>query len=153
MNARGIALFLAAACLSGCVRGRWQRQKLNEQPAPGAVETLAPGEADLAQALEALGAPLFVWEQPRGSFALAYGWTEGRGIGGTVSIPISRAWSPSYSYDDVDANLFGLVLIFDHTTRLEVVREGYLRELAAELERQRPADVEFLGPPPGESGE
>jgi hypothetical protein len=147
MSPRGPALLLSALLAGGCVTVRWQRQLGNEHISAAQVEAVRADGSDLAHAMGELGAPLFVWELPQGSFALAYGWLRDRGLGGTVTVPLSRAWSPSYTYADVDANLYGLVLIFDYRTRLQMVREGYLTELAAELRGQRPADVEDLGPP------
>ena len=147
MSARGPALALVALLAGGCVTVRWERQLGDEHISAAQVEAVRAGPADLTQAMDELGAPLFVWELPEGSFALAYGWLRDRGLGGTVTIPLSRAWSPSYTYADLDVNLYGLVLIFDYRARLLVVREGYLSEIVAELRQARPADVEDLGPP------
>jgi hypothetical protein len=140
------ALALAALLSAGCVTVRWERLHHNEAATAAEIAAVVPGSMDLARALELLGAPLFVWELPHGDFALAYGWTQDLALGATITLPTSRALSPSYSYDSLDGRIYGLVLLFDHETRLELVREGYLREIAAELLRARPADVDDLGP-------
>lgn len=139
--ARAAALLLAAALAPGCVQLSYRRT-LQHREVPAEVSSdLAVREADLAECLDALGAPLFVWEQPEGWMALAYGWEDTRHGGVNLSVPISRFFSASVDYNEVDSELKGVVLVFDDERRLVRVRRGVLRELASS-ERPRPFFVE-----------
>lgn len=141
---RAAAVALAGFLASGCISLRWEHDHRFEPIPDASAAQLEPGSSELDACLARFGAPLYVWELPHGSFALAYGWSDDRRLGGTISIPWTRAWSPSYSYEEIDASLDGLVLVFGADERLAIVRRGHLSELAAEL-RRRPADVEDLG--------
>lgn len=150
MRWRALSSVALLALTASCVSGRWTRTHRHEAIAPERIAAAEVGRSDLAQCLTLFGAPLYVWELPDGAFSLAYGWSQDRNLGGTVTIPLSRIFSPSYSYDDVGADLYGLVLLFDRGTTLRPLRKGYLRDIAPELLRRRPADVEEGGvSPPG----
>jgi hypothetical protein len=128
-----------ALVLTSCVNVRWQREHQFEAPAPEVLAAITT-EAPLADCLARLGAPLLVWEEPGGA-ALAWGWFEGRTWGGGVSVPVTSFYSASFNASDIDRNLQGLVLIFDHDWSVRIVRRGQLRELAS-YRRRDPALVE-----------
>lgn len=139
-----VAGVVALACTS-CLTFRYDRTIVNSRPEKGAVETLVPGEATLADALARLGAPLYVWELPASETALAWGWQRDRLRGVTVSIPLDQGGSASASYDDIARKLHGVVLQFDAQKQLVSVRRGFLRDLQTEFTRRRPANVEAAG--------
>ena len=107
------------------------------------LASLAPDRDDLGTCLVRLGAPRFVWEQPRGGFALAYGWLDRADWG------FSASWAPkelsygsaSFEWDSSAADHIGVVLVFDGSLRLRMVRRGFLRDIATDL-RRPPADPE-----------
>jgi hypothetical protein len=135
-----LAALATALLATGCVRLRWSQENRFEPLAEAArAASFVPGRTDLSEVLEGLGAPLFVWEQTSERFAVAYGWFHGRSAGATLSVPVSDSLSASLSYDDLAERLYGLVLTFDADCRLELLREGYLRELAPELFTRRPS--------------
>jgi len=143
--AAALSLSLLALCggLASCVRLQWTRVEVHE-PIPEALyDDLAPGVDTLGSCLERLGAPLYAWEVSSTSFALAYGWNDGRDWGFNVSVPVYRAASGSFEYGSADLDLHGLVLVFDEEGRLLRTERGYLREIAPELaERRRPSLIE-----------
>ena len=127
------ALLLAPLGLcASCLQLTWERHLRFKQPAPAAVEALVVGEADLAASLERLGAPLFVWALPADSCALAWGWFESAELGFDASVPVADQ-SASFSYDDIDERLQGLVLVFDSGRTLVQTRRGYLADLRSSL--------------------
>ena len=137
--------WLAAATggLASCVSFQWTRLEVHEPIPEELSEGLEPGTDTLESCLGRLGAPLYVWEVNSTSFALAYGWNDGRDWGFKVSVPIYRAASGSFQYGDANLDLHGLVLVFDSAERLLRTERGYLRDIAPELaERRRPALVE-----------
>ena len=144
---RALLVLPLLACAS-CVSFRYDRTLVNTPPENGALETLLPGEATLADCLTRLGAPLYVWELPQSEMALAWGWEQSRIYGFTVSVPFDQGGSVSASYDDIARRLRGAVLQFDAAGKLVFVRSGYLRDFAAEFARRRPAMVEPVAPPP-----
>lgn len=135
----GQAGFLTAAlACSACVSVGYQRQLIERKPEPRALEQLAPGATDLADVLERLGAPLDVWEGAGGSPVLAYAGLKSAEWTFTVSVEVYQGQSATYSYSDASARTHGVILIFDRDLRLELVREGLLRDLRLASER-RPA--------------
>ena len=139
------ALLLACAALPvACVSAEWHRAHGLVEPPREAFATLVPGQADLGDCLENLGAPLLVWEEPAGA-ALAWGWYEEDTLAGGVSVPMGEAFSASFDARDVDANMRGLVLLFDNEWTLRIVRRGRLRELAT-YAGQRPIPPDLVLP-------
>lgn len=146
-RARTLIVVLAATLLaSGCFRFSWRHQTRNAPAGSAALDELRPRETSLDQCLERLGAPLYVWEYKRNGVALAYGWLENDEKGFSVSVPIAQDFSASLSYDDADAQMRGVVLLFGPELTLELVRRGYLRDLSVEFDRSRPAASEPAGP-------
>ena len=146
MNVRAV-LLASTLCLSSCVAFSFDRDLRNVPLPDGAIESLQPGDARLEQCLERLGAPLFVWEYKGDGVALAYGWSKEKNWNVTVSVPVTRGYSTSFSYTDDSANLRGAVLLFDRDLKLEIVRHGFLRSLRAELAQKRPAAVDQKSAP------
>lgn len=137
MGAAAFGVFVCASCVSF----RYERTVVNTRPERGAVETLAPGDATLADCLARLGAPLYVWELPGAEMALAWGWERNRLRGLTVSVPLDQGGSASASYDEIARKLHGFVLQFDASGKLTSVRRGFLSDLASEFKRRRPAAI------------
>jgi len=147
-----LALALAPACLSA----EWTRESRQSPPSALARQTLSPGSTALSDALELLGAPLDVYEYRQTGLALAYGWYRSDAKGLRVSVPIYERASASVDYSDNREGLKGLLLLFDEHLRLVSIREGWLADLTAGLERQSPAlldDVEEEAPPGGQPKE
>lgn len=141
--ATAVIVVLAAAPLaSGCFSFAWRHETRNTPPASGSFDELRPGEASLAQCLERLGAPLYVWEYKGNGVALAYGWLESDEKGFALSVPVAQDLSASASYDDRDTRMRGVVLLFAPDLTLELVKQGNLSELSIAFERRRPAPAE-----------
>ena len=138
---RVLPLLLPLA-LASCVSFGWSRDRRHAPPPAGAIGTLAPGQSTLAECLDTLGAPLYVWEYKGEGAALAWGWNDERQKGVSVSIPLYEQAYASLSYDDERARLRGVVLLFGRDLVLEQVRKGWLRDLESEFVRRRPAAVE-----------
>lgn len=106
------------------------------------IESLVPGEAVLADALERLGAPLYVWEGKDGCPVLAYGALRLGEWGFSISAPVFERGSASLSYDDLRAHTQGVILIFGPDLGLRLVRSGNLRDLRHASERRPPASLD-----------
>jgi len=137
-------LAASALCLlpAGCISAEWWRDNRHAPTADAALDDLQPGAADLSRCLAALGAPLRVWEYRGNGMGLAYGWHDHAAWGFTVTIPVHEYVDVSFEYDHGDLELPAVLLLFDAEQRLCEVRRGILREIAADLLRRRPNDVE-----------
>lgn len=135
------ALALALCCES-CVRVSWSRVDVCRSIAPDLHAEMAPHATTLAQCLDELGAPLFVWEVSDDEYGLAYGWDHHVGWGVNVSVPLTQEISGSFDYEDLDSELNGVVFIFDRDDRLQRKRSGFLRDLVGDNARRRPALIE-----------
>ena len=98
------------------------------------VDALVPGRSNLDEILGSLGAPLDVWEGPRGEVVLAYGGLDSAGWNLDVTIYVSNDMGPSFSYTDVAARTRGVVLILDRDLVLRLARRGFLADLRAQTE-------------------
>jgi len=136
---------LALLCLAtGCVSVNWTRESRYAPVADEHLARLEAGRTQLTDCLADLGAPLWVWEHTEGGqdgAALAYGWFDEKDYGLNVSVPVSDNSSASFSYDNLDARLHGLVLFFDDRWVLTSFRTGYLKDLTREV-RRPPAALE-----------
>jgi hypothetical protein len=130
-----------ASGLAGCVTFVWTRDQRYEPLPKDALEGLEPGRTDFAECLRRLGSPLYVWEYKGDGAAIAWGFADEDSKRITVSVPLSEWAHPSLSYGDVDANLRGVVLLFDRELVLESAKSGYLRDLERQYRRVRPALV------------
>jgi hypothetical protein len=139
-HARGF-LALLPLLLASCVSFTWYRTHSNEPSPKNALSTLVPGKSTLDECLQALGAPLYLWEYKGDGAALAWGWNDLNWKGVTLSVPIYDQTAASASYDYGAERMKGAVLLFDRDLVLESVREGWLRDLESELGRRRPAVV------------
>jgi hypothetical protein len=127
------ALLLLLVTLAGCVSARWEYVDTDSRPDPETITGLRPGEANLERCLAALGAPIFVQEH-LGGIAIAYGWTRERSWSVSVKFPLASR-SGSARFSDMTTGLEGILLLFDETDRLTTIRQGYLRDLAAMIQR------------------
>ncbi len=153
MRSRVPFALLLAGGLASCVRFEWTRYQVQE-PIPVEESTaLTPGVDTLESCIARLGAPLYVWEASASTYALAYGWDEGHDWGFNVSVPVGDTASASFDYGDMNLDLHGVVLVFDHGDRLVRSDRGYLRDLAPGLQRRRPSLIDDEDEEPGgESG-
>jgi hypothetical protein len=131
---------MALAC-SSCVRVSWSRVEVGRSLPEGLHAAFTPSGTDLAQCLERLGAPLYVWELSAEEYGLAYGWDYHRGWGLNLSIPLTQEFSASVDYEDLDQKLRGVVLIFDRHDRLLRKRTGFLADTLGGGGRRRPEVV------------
>ncbi len=132
------ALLLAPGCLTGSMR----RDSRFEPLPRGSLRALQIGASDLGDVLSSLGAPLWVWETAGDGMATAYGWHKERGWSLTLSVPVTQQLNATLSYDDLDADLTGVVLFFDAERELVALRRGRLRDLVLEGVRIRSSLVE-----------
>lgn len=129
-----LGVLLGASCISVV----WERDRWHRPPEPAAVETLREGESELSACLEALGAPLHVW-QVAGGYALSWAWYDAEELSYRIEAPLTHAFSASLDYSTIDRETHGLLLLFDEDDRLVLVREGFLRDLMAEDDARSPA--------------
>lgn len=133
------ALAIVALGSTSCLTGGLYRSQAFEPVAPATLAALKPGESTLDDALHTLGAPLFVWESQAGGAALAWGWRDLKRWGFSISLPLDRGESASFSYDSLARDLPGAVLFFDAQDVLVEAREGRLSDIERETIRARPA--------------
>ena len=139
------ALVAGLSLLASCVSFTWSRHRLYQPLPKNAIVDLDPGSTKLDACIERLGAPLYVWEYKGDGAALAWGRGDAQSKRISVSVPV-KGTSPSVTYGDIDATVKGVVLLFDKDLVLEQVKKGYLRAIAREIAKTRPAPVE--APPP-----
>ncbi|MCH2105810.1 MAG: hypothetical protein MK291_04135 [Planctomycetes bacterium] len=135
---RGVGLFVAALLSASCVSVVWEREAWHRPPSAEAVESLSEGRADLAACLEALGAPMKVWQVGDG-VALSWAWYESKELSYRLQVPMTQTFNASFDYATVDRETLGLLLVFDSSDRLVMKREGFLKDLMAEGEERSPA--------------
>lgn len=136
--ARTTAALLAALLGASCVDGDYNRSRIFQEPLAERVDALEVGTSDVEDALDQLGAPVYVIEVGLG-LALAWGWTDVTDWNIDVSAPIGDAQG-NFRFSSTDTTTEGLVLFFGPDWRLKAVRRGYLGELLPR--RQLPRDVE-----------
>ncbi len=96
---------------AGCVEGDYNRYRVFQPPMVDAVRALQPGETELQEALDGLGAPLFVVEVGFG-MALAWGWQATTNWNVEVTVPVGDARG-NVRFTNTDQKTRGLVLFFD----------------------------------------
>jgi hypothetical protein len=131
------ALLSGLLCLlaGGCLSIEWSRTSRSREVAE--FSQLEVGGSDLRQALELLGAPLWVYEHRVHGAALVYGRSVFDTQGFNISVPLGDM-SASLDYTEGETGLRGVLLLFDADLRLTEIREGFLHDLAAGR-RARPA--------------
>jgi len=119
-----LAGLLLAALLPGCVRYIYRRERVNDPVAEEHMEALVAGR-ELQSCLDLLGAPVRVWEDPRGIW-LAYIWIDQKSPSISVSIPTGQLIipGPSLSYGVVKRRGQGVLLCFDNDLKLRFARRG-----------------------------
>jgi len=117
---------LALLLLASCIRLDYVRTMVDEPVPDAKFEALRSGES-LASCLESLGAPAYVWSDPRGVW-LAYIWVRQRGPRLSLSIPTFAfalpGPSPSISYSRIKRRGEGITLCFDADLNLRFARRG-----------------------------
>lgn len=129
-------LALALLCAS-CVTYDYDRFRRYKESEPTAYAELVPGESDLTDALEALGAPVRVWEPRPGALALVWYWADRETEGVSVAVPTSEAVEASFSWRDTSEDDEGLLLVFDEDWQLETLRRGLVGEVLSDVRRAR----------------
>jgi hypothetical protein len=135
----GIALL---APLASCISVTWRHEVDLEHVSARKIKHLQPGVSDLGACLDALGAPLYVWEYRGDGLVLAYGWLQTKHWGAGARADMGNGISASFNYDSIDGATTGYVLFFDEHWILTAVQHGNLRDIAAGYQRRRPAPVE-----------
>ncbi len=135
-----LAIGLGLLALPSCVSFNYSRLSLNEPRPIIVAQELADKSAELQVCLDALGAPLEIWETADG-FAATYGWIDQAGWSFTASISV-RAVPVRFNYVSESRDLFGIVLLFSDDAKLRLARSGYLSEITADLRRRPPQPVE-----------
>ena len=133
-----VGLFAAALLFTSCISIVWERDRWHRPPPPSAVDSLNKGELHLAACLDALGAPLHVWQVTDG-YALSWAWYDAEEVSYRLQFPLTQTFNASLDYSTIDRNTQGLMLLFDDSDRLVLVKEGFLRDLMAEDEVRSPA--------------
>lgn len=134
-------LVVLLALAPACVRLSYDRNVELREPAGAQLEQLVPGEADLTELLDRLGAPLAVYELADGA-AVSYGWSKGQRWRLQASVPVTGDVSGRFSFTDTGQNIPGILCLFDADWTLTEIRRGNLRELTSRLGRRRPQLVE-----------
>lgn len=129
--------------LAACVDGDYNKFRIFQAPLMESVESLRPGETDLASALDVLGAPVFVVEVGLG-MALAWGWQATTAWNVEVSGPIGDAQG-QFQFSSTDEKTEGLVLFFDPSWKLVSVQTGHLADLVPKQQRPRDVEDDLLG--------
>lgn len=125
-------LLVLLPLLAGCVSGGYARSILYQPPGP--TDRLRPGEANLTECLDALGAPLHVREHGDGA-VLVWGWAREAGWGARVSVPVEGR-SASFSYESRSEGMEGLALFFDADWTLTAIRTGRLADVLPPSQRR-----------------
>lgn len=136
MMRAALGALLAGGLATSCLSVNWTRSTLHRPVQGGVLEDYVVDESTMADALDGLGAPLYVWELSRGASALAWGWYGSRDLGVQVSVPTRSPVDPSFQYSQIDRRLCGYVFVFDADDRLRYMRKGYLADIADELRRR-----------------
>ena len=134
-----IAAWLAT--LPGCVSFVWSHEHTFRPTPKDGLADLETGTTTLTTCLDHLGAPLYVWEYKGDGAAVAWGFGDNDSKRISWTIPLQRA-RPTIGLTTIDSKLGGAVLLFDKELVLEEVKQGYLRDLAKEVLRKRPAYIE-----------
>jgi hypothetical protein len=137
-----LAGLLAALCSTACIQLQWSRSSLHQPIDESRTARFEVGDSSMAEALDELGAPLYVWQLPRGHAALAWGWFKSRDLSVQVSVPTKSPADPSFQFTQIDNRLRGYVFVFDDADELVFVKRGYLAEIADELRQRSVCDVE-----------
>lgn len=138
---RSAALIGLALVAASCVQVGWNRESALEPIEPEQVEALVPGEADLGDCLDALGAPVAVWEYQVDGLALAWAWRSLLNHNVSVSVPVTDQTSASYSYTRIGVDVPAWLLLFDGDWELVEVRRANLSELEGRFGRRRPGPL------------
>lgn len=141
----GTAPVLLAFAFAGCVSGSYERQTQDEPTSAARLESLRPGQDDLASCLALLGAPHRVFEYRAGAdqaagAALLWFWRDSSGFGIEVSSASDNV-PGSVSFDLSGTDLPGCMLWFGPDLVLQRWQQGLVGDLLPGRTRpQGPAD-------------
>ena len=135
------SIILAFVC-SGCLSFNWQRARAETSLTYEDLNRFELGASSLTECLAELGAPRLVWEYAGDGVALAYVWSDGESLGGSLSIPVWDDFGPSMNYTQAEGDAYGAVLFFDADWVLERWRFGRMRDFEAERRRRPTAPPE-----------
>ena len=135
---RRVGLTLTALLFTSCISVVWERDRWH-RPLPGeVVEALDAEGVDLASCLDALGAPLKVWQVGDG-YALTWAWYDAEEWSYRLQFPLTQTFNASLDYSTIDRETQGLLLLFDRSDQLVMLKEGFLQDLMAEEDGRSPA--------------
>lgn len=120
---------LALSLLTGCVQLRWFRNRSDVPIREARLADLQVDHTGLGLCLRKFGAPHIVGNGPNQTIDLVYAWVDDETLGLTISYEITSWVTGSFTYDDRDASLFGLLLRFSQDLVLREVRIGQMTEI------------------------
>ncbi len=135
-----IGLLVCLLFLSSCISVNWKRWNWHEPVTDAQLTHLEAGRSTLGDCLSTLGAPNEIAEYRGSGAALTYSWLNQRHLGFSISYSLGQMSELSMNYDDHDINIEAVVLLFDEDLMLEVVRRGFLADMAPNS--RRPASLE-----------
>jgi len=140
---RRVGLILTALLFTSCLSVVWERDRWHRPLSAEVVETLDVEVVDLASCLEVLGAPLKVWQVGDG-YALTWAWYDAEEWSYRLQLPLTQTFNASLDYSTIDRETQGLLLLFDRSDQLVMMKEGFLRDLMDEDDGRSPAVLSSL---------
>ena len=131
------ALLIFLLLPSSCISVVWERDRWHRPPVTETVNALQEG-VDLESCLDALGAPLRVWQVGSG-YALSWAWYDSKELSYRLTVPLGQSASTSLRYTNVGQDTEGLLLFFDAKDKLVLVERGFLKDMMSEEEERSPA--------------
>lgn len=135
---RRVGLTLTTLLFASCISVVWERDRWHRPLSGEVVEALDAEGVDLASCLDALGAPLKVWQVGDG-YALTWAWYDAEEWSYRLQFPLTQTFNASLDYSTIDRETQGLLLLFDRSDQLVMVKEGFLQDLMAEEDGRSPA--------------
>jgi len=132
------SLLLAALLpLGSCVF--YLRSRAEEPVPPAALESLTPGRSTLGDCLDALGAPMHVFEYGVDGMGLLWAWQDVDDWSLDISVPVYEQFSASFDLDVTDLERPGCVLWFGSDLLLERRQSGLVGDILPD--RVRPTVI------------
>ena len=72
-------------------------------------------------------------------YALSWAWYDSEEMSYRLEVPMTQTFNASLDYSTIDRETQGLLLLFDSSDRLVMLKEGFLRDLMAEDDERSPA--------------
>ncbi len=129
---RPLALWMclsAILLLSSCVNVSWFRDRSHAPISEKATQSFTPGQTNMQDCLNKLGAPILVIPGALDSLDLLWVWNDKASWEISVSFNIISRVSTSVRYSSTDASMDALRLRFDKNFVLTQARRGQIRDL------------------------